>query len=126
VTLPPLGPENVLIQMSLPDPVVPNTASLLLGQAYGFDVDVDARTSADEHFTIYDFRALPQAQTGSGCHGFLLAPTCGMINPNGTPNLADVICNTIGAQQQAAGFIESSGTVVPPNRPAQVSGIPCP
>ncbi len=128
VTIPPLGPENILMQMSRPDPVVPNSSSLLLGLAYDFDLDLttDPFTSNDTHFAIYDFTGLPQATMGSGCHGFLLAPTCGAFNEDGTPNLPDILCNTAGAQIQAAGFLESSGTVVPPKRPGQVSGIPCP
>jgi hypothetical protein len=128
VEIPALGPENILMQMSRPDPVVTNSSSLLLGLAYGFDLDptVEPFASNDEHFQIWDFTGLPQTMSGSGCHGFLLAPICGAINDNGTPNLPDILCNTAGAQIQAAGFLESGGAVVPPMRPAQVSGIPCP
>lgn len=122
-----LGAENVLIQMSRPDPVVSNQASLLLGIAYGRDLDLTMVpfVSNDERFQIYDFSMLNRPE-GSGCHGWLLAPSCGQVDMNGAPNLPDILCNTIGAQQQAAGFLDSSGDNVPPQRPTQVSGIPCP
>lgn len=123
-----LGPDKVLIQMSRPDLVVNNQATLLLGLSYGRDLDLTMMpfASNDDRFQIYDFSELGEATMGSGCHGWLLAPTCGRVDMNGAPDLPDVLCNTIGAQQQAAGFIDSSGDNVPPQRPAQVSGIPCP
>jgi pimeloyl-ACP methyl ester carboxylesterase len=69
----------------------------------------------------------PQTQEyETGCHGWLLGPICGELDAMGAPNLPDILCTTIGAQLQAAGFVASGGTNVPPQRPAQVAGIPCP
>jgi hypothetical protein len=52
---------------------------------------------------------------GGGCHGFLLAPTCGQC-------VEDTLCTTFGAQQQAAGFVDSGGMSVGPRRPTMPLG----
>ncbi|MCK6550539.1 hypothetical protein L6R52_32175 [Myxococcota bacterium] len=107
----PIGPDKVLIQMSLPDPVVPNDASYALGRSYGFALD-----GSDDNFQIFDFSGVT-APTSSGCHSFLLAPICGEC-------LVDTICNSFGAQQQAARFIASSGATVGSQVPT-IPGLPC-
>ncbi len=120
----PLGRDKVLMQMSRPDPVVPNITSGLLGIAYGMDVSFIPTAngisvdSNDTNFAVYDFSMLPQATVGSGCHGFILAPTCGT-------DLIDTLCNTLGAQQQAAVFVDTAGATLPAPRPAQVAGQAC-
>jgi hypothetical protein len=117
-----LGTDKILMQMSQPDPVVPNVATQLLASGYGF---LGANGPTD-HFQIYDFSdraSYPQAFAGSGCHGFLLAPTCGRI---GATALQDAFCNTVGAQTQAAAFLESGGAVIAPKRPQSVGPLPCP
>lgn len=92
----PLGANNVLLQMSMPDPVVSNDASHALATAYY------GTSMADwgPNFQPYDFTVLPQATQGSGCHSFLLAPVCGQC-------LFDNICNTLGSQIQAAAFVRA-------------------
>src|SRR5262249_26990621 len=99
----PLGSENIMLQMSEPDPVVSNQATHALATAlYG--------TSSQhwpQNYQRSDFTRLPQATVGSGCHGFLLGPLCGQC-------LYDNICNTLSAQVQAAGFIRT-GTIISRN-----------
>lgn len=116
-----LGLENILIQMSVPDPVVNNAATGLLAASYGLatlDLQTGTATPTSDRFQIFDFSALPQAAQGSGCHGFILAPTCGV-------DLVDSICNSIGAQAQAGAFLADQMSVAD-KRPATVAGIPCP
>lgn len=108
-----LGADRVLMQISQPDPVVANIASRQLGSAYGFDV-----MGGDEHYQVFDFTNLPNATQGSGCHGFLVAPICGAC-------LEATLCNTFGAQIQAAGFIASSGAnITPVDQMTLFSGSP--
>lgn len=105
---PPLTKEKILIQMSKPDPVVANVSTYALAQAYGIKTD-----GSDNHFQPYDFTGLPAATQGSGCHAWLLAPRCGRC-------LIDVLCQTLGAQIQAAQFVNSSAATVTPKTPAMV------
>lgn len=123
-----VGNANILMQMSLPDPVVPNAATGILAATYGF-ADLNRMTGmitpTDEQFQIYDFSALPQATIGSGCHGWILQPTCGRLDMDGDLDVADALCNSIGAQEQAGSFLLDQMAVAP-KRPATVSGIPCP
>jgi hypothetical protein len=123
-----LGLDNVLIQMATDDPVVPNAATALLAASYGL-ADLDLRTGTatptSDRFQIYDFTALPQSRIGSGCHGWILQPTCGGFDMNGDLDVADALCNSIGAQLQAGEFLLNQMSVAD-QRPATVSGIPCP
>jgi hypothetical protein len=96
----PLGIDKILMQMSRPDPVVSNQATYALATSY-FGVD---QTQWPDNFQPYNFTNLPEARIGSGCHGFLLAPNCGQC-------LFDNICNTLGAQIQAAGFVRTGQIV---------------
>lgn len=92
----PLGSENILLQMSMPDPVVSNNASRALATSY-YGTEM---SDWGPNFQTYDFENLPQATEGSGCHSFLLAPVCGQC-------LFDNICNTLGSQIQAAAFVRA-------------------
>lgn len=96
----PFGAGKVLLQVAQPDPVFSNASSRALASAFGFRTD-----GTDDHYQIYDFATLPSATQGSGCHPFLLAPVCGRC-------LIDTICQTVGAQTQAAGFIDSGATTI--------------
>jgi pimeloyl-ACP methyl ester carboxylesterase len=120
-----LGTDKLLMQISQPDPVVPNIASQLLGGAYGFLAD----GAPTDRYQVYDFSdatRYPQARNGSGCHGFLLAPICGNLQL-GPAALVDGFCNTVGSQTQAASFLESGGTRVGPKRPASLGpNLNCP
>lgn len=107
------GPDNVLMQMVVPDPVVTNQSSVFLAGAYGF-LPPENNPRAD-HFNVYDMSALPAANTGSGCHGFMLTPfgaagACGEC-------FTDALCNTTGAQLQALSFLESDGQTIPSTKP---------
>ena len=122
-----VGSKQVMMQMVLPDPVVTNLSSFALAGAYGF---LPAETSPlADHFEIFDMSALPQASDGSGCHGFLFTPIASNGEACGAC-LTEALCNSLGAQIQAASFLESGdGTVSA--RPDQVAGIfdctnPCP
>lgn len=122
-----IGSNQVMIQMVQPDPVVTNLSSVALAGAYGY---LPAATSPlADHFQVYDMTALPQAASGSGCHGFLLTPIASNGEACGAC-LTEALCNSLGAQIQAAGFLEGGdGTV--PARPDSVAGIfdctnPCP
>lgn len=106
------GVDNVLMQMSLPDPVVTNLATYALAYS-GYGI-----APGNERLQIYDFSALPNARVQSGCHGFILAPICGEC-------LVDTLCNTLGAQEQAARFLESDAADIASARPLQVAGFPC-
>lgn len=113
------GPENVLMQMVMPDKVVTNQASYFLAGAYGF-LPPENNPRAN-HFNVYDLSALPAANTGSGCHGFLFAPftaggMCGEC-------LSDALCNTTGAQLQALSFLESGGTTIPSTKPLALNPL---
>jgi hypothetical protein len=105
----PLTPAKILMQMSLPDPVVPNVSAFALAAAYGFKID-----GSDPHFQIYDFRMHPQSMQGTGCHPFLLAPVCGHCAPTANVGAAiqDNLCQSLGAQHQAADFIASGGATI--------------
>lgn len=107
------GVDNILMQVSMPDPVIPNVASEALGAAYGFATD---NTSGG--YQVYDFSMLPQATMGFGCHGFLLAPVCGAC-------FLDTLCMTFGAQQQAATFIATEGEIVGNRVPDSIAGMSC-
>ncbi|MBI2374468.1 MAG: Ig-like domain-containing protein [Deltaproteobacteria bacterium] len=92
--IPALGADKVLIQMVKPDGVVANFTTLALGRALGFDPDDNSATS---HFQTYDFTS-----TGAvDCHGFLLDPSCTL------PDLETGLCYSLGAQEQAARFIDN-------------------
>lgn len=98
----PLGANKVLIQMSMPDPVVSNDASYALARGYGFTPGVS------DNFQTYDFTSITRPE-GSGCHSFLLAPICGAC-------LNDLLCTTFGAQIQASTFVASGGAIVAPQK----------
>ena len=106
-----LGVDRVLMQMSRPDPVITNVAARFLADAYGLDVNDPAGP-----YQLYDFSALPQSQVGSGCHSFLLAPICGEC-------VAEALCETIGAQTQAAVFLETEGQTITGQRPSAIPGF---
>lgn len=133
--------DNILQQVAIPDPVVANEANFRLATAYGFgfDASMGFPVSQTEQLQIYDFTTAPgsgAAPGSGGCHGFLLNP----FNPMGDPttdvcgsSLVDAICNTVGAQQQLSGFINSGGMTVPPQTPAAIGPLdmmggtlPCP
>ena len=104
---PNLGSDNVLLQISRPDPVVPNFTSEQLGAAYGFDV-----AGEDERYQVYDFSAFE----GDNCHGFLLAPACGAC-------FEEQLCRTFGAQVQAATFLGTGGAMAGPQVPDSLAGV---
>lgn len=106
----PLGTNRLLLQMSRPDPVVHNPSTLRLANAYGFDL-----AGGDRRFQTYDFTGRPGAETGGGCHGFLLQPSCGRCPQ-------EALCATFGAQQQAAAFVNSAGMTVADQLPMSLLG----
>ncbi|MFO0724917.1 MAG: Ig-like domain-containing protein [Myxococcota bacterium] len=100
---PPITPAKILIQMAVPDRVVPNSTTRALGRAYGFDPADNSQTS---HFRTYDFGS--SANAAANCHAFILSPDamgCGA-------SLTEMICSTFGAQQAAARFTFSNGAVI--------------
>ncbi|MEM7674545.1 MAG: hypothetical protein AAF449_00930, partial [Myxococcota bacterium] len=108
------GFENILMQVAIPDPVVPNPLSEALATRYGFQLDDDTGP-----YQQYDFSSLDQSMVGGGCHGFLLSPTCGQC-------LTDSLCVTLGAQIQAATFLQSEGQVISSRvPPALGEGLSC-
>jgi hypothetical protein len=109
----PLGTDRLLIQMAVPDLVVSNRSSEILGSAYGFATD-----GSDAQFQRYDFSGVPNIPAGSGCHGFLLYPVCGACT-------CDALCATFGSQLQAAGFLASGSASIGPQRPPSLPGIDC-
>jgi pimeloyl-ACP methyl ester carboxylesterase len=114
---PALGTDRVMQQMALPDPVVANLSSFLLGGAYGF-VDLATQMPTSDQFQIYDFTAAPN----DSCHGWLLTfgdPLSGFCGAD----INDAICNTYGAQAQAAAFVDSAGMTVGPQQPTDIGGI---
>lgn len=119
--IPPLTTNKILIQMAIPDPVVSNQSTLALAASYGFDT---MNTGMTSHFQVYDFSTAPAP---SGCHGFTLAPSCPFAN--GQLDVVQAICATYGAQQQAAAYIASGGTMIT-KRGADLTlagqMIPCP
>lgn len=102
--------DKLLMQVATPDLVIPNLSSQLLGNAYGFDL-----MSMDPQYQAYDFTSAPAAGVGTGCHGFLLAPTCGAC-------ALDALCQTFGAQAQAATFLATGGMTVGPQTPDTLLG----
>lgn len=119
-----IGADNLLMQMSLPDPVVTNEATFILAALYGF---VDGQGVPNERLQIWDFSMVPAGSVSSGCHGFILAP--GVLDGGNFlfcgDDVVDALCNTIGAQEQAASFSLDQANISP-QRPATVSGLPCP
>ncbi|MCC7386801.1 MAG: hypothetical protein IT384_33505 [Deltaproteobacteria bacterium] len=112
-TIPPLGASKVLVQMAVPDLVIPNSATRALGRSYGFNPDDNGTSS---HFQTYEF---PAPRPDTNCHGFILAPSCGA-------STVDAICATFGAQQQAARFIASGGTMVGSRSATLPAPLTCP
>jgi len=114
---PALGSDRVLQQVALPDPVIANETSFALGGAYGF-VDLMAMPPMPTslRFQLYDFTTAPRA---TGCHGFLLQPGDPIGGFCGT-DINDAVCNTYGAQAQAAGFLDSAGMSVPNQQPEEI------
>lgn len=110
--VPALGADKVLIQMVVPDLVVPNSTTIALGESYGFDPNNNTGTS---HFQTYDYsdmNSLPNpSPAGSGCHAFLLQPTAG-CQDDVADGLFGTLCATFGAQQQVARFIATGGATV--------------
>jgi pimeloyl-ACP methyl ester carboxylesterase len=104
----PIGADKMLIQMAIPDPVVPNGTSRALANAYGFSLTDNSATS---RFQTYDFGTA----TPGNCHGFILAPLerCGgQDQAPGIGRVTAAICTTLGAQQQAVRFIGSGGSMI--------------
>jgi hypothetical protein len=104
----PIGANKVLLQMAIPDPVVPNGTTRALANAYGFSLTDNSDTS---RFQTYDFGTA----TPGSCHGFILAPLerCGGQDlPPGIGSVTAAICTTLGAQQQAVRFIGTGGTTI--------------
>lgn len=106
---PPFGADGILMQVSRPDPVIPNPASARLGTAYGFDLE------NSDNYRVYDFRTFPEAMVGTGCHLFLFSPSCGAC-------FQDNLCYTFGAQRQAALWIDSGGAPAASPRPETLLG----
>ncbi len=106
-----LGTDKVLVQMTIPDLVVPNGPTRDLGRAYGFDPTDNSATS---HFQTYDFSA-----SGTNCHAFLLLPAPGCQTDAGAQG---AVCATFGAQQQAARFIATGGAMVGSRTPQGIPG----
>jgi hypothetical protein len=106
MSIPAFGNERVLIQMTMPDRVVPNPTTLALGRVIGLN---PADNSATSHYQTYNVG-------GVDCHGFLLLPNpahCGLPGPGEQSAFNNSLCATLGAQAQVAGFIASGGTTVP-------------
>lgn len=107
MTIPAFGNERILVQMAVPDQVIPNATTRALGGVYGFN---PADNSASSHFQTYNVG-------GTDCHGFLLLPnpaSCGVPGPNNDPTaFENSLCATLGSQRQIAGFIASGGATVP-------------
>lgn len=129
--------DNILQQVAIPDPVVPNTSNFRLAAAYGFPFDptMTPPVSGTEQLQIYDFSMTAGAMPGDGggCHGFLLNPFVSGGTEVCGANLVDAICNTVGAQLQLSGFINSSGATVSAQQPAAIGpldlmggSLPCP
>jgi len=113
--VPPITPAKVLIQMAVPDLVVTNPTTIALGKAYGFDPTDNSATS---HFQTYNFAS------GGNCHGFILFPgTCTSTELGNGPFSG--FCATFGAQQQAARFIATGGTMVGPRNPMGFGALGC-
>ena len=104
------GADNILMQVSVPDPVVTSSSSEALGRSYGFSVSGD-----DPQYQTYDCSASPPP---GGGHGFLLIPVCGACP-------LEALCNTVGVQTQSVTYIASDGQVITPQTPADVAGQSC-
>lgn len=111
---PALTSAKILMQMAIPDRVVPNSTTLALGRAYGFNPADNGPTS---HFRTYDF--MTSADPTKNCHGFILSPDTAGCGASAN----EMLCSTFGAQQAAARFIASGGTVIGDRK---ASGIPPP
>ncbi len=106
MSIPAFGNDRILMQMAIPDGVVPNATTKAMGGVYGFDFRDNSATS---HFQTYNVG-------GTDCHGFLLLPNpavCGVAGPGTQSAFNNSLCATLGAQRQAAGFIASGGNAVP-------------
>jgi hypothetical protein len=115
----PITPDRVLIQMSKPDLVVANVSTEALARGlYG------SMPGPGDNLQIYDFTHTMASTRGTGCHGFLLGPLCGRCDHAvATDGLVDNLCNSIGAQQQAANFIATGR--IGGQIPTDVQGFPC-
>lgn len=115
---PALGTDRVLQQVALPDPVITNTSSFLLGGSFGiFDLVEQMPTSPQ--FQIFDLTDAPRDPVGGGCHGFLLQfgdPIGGFCGSD----INDALCTTFGAQAQAAEFLDSAGMTVSSQQPTEL------
>lgn len=106
MNIPAFGNQRILMQMAIPDGVIPNPTSRALGGVYGFN---PADNSATSHFQTYNIG-------GTDCHGFVLLPNpavCGAPGPEGQDAFENALCATLGAQRQIAGFLASGGVTVP-------------
>lgn len=110
--VPALGVDKVLVQMVVPDLVVPNGPTRALGGAYGFDPTDNSETS---HYQTYDY----SGGAAQNCHGFLLVPTPGCQS---VASATGSVCATFGAQQQAARFIATGGMTVGSRVPQGIPG----
>lgn len=110
---PSYGADRILMQISQPDPVLTNTASQQLAAALGFDL-----VGGDDRYQVYDFSNLPASSETFGCHGFLVDPRCGEC-------FEAALCNTFGAQSQAATFIATRGATIQGQTAVAIPGIDC-
>ncbi len=97
-----LGTDGIMMQVAIPDLVVPNVMSESLAGVYGFSTSGPVGP-----YQAYDFSRLPEATSGLGCHDFLLEPSCGVC-------FEEALCATFGAQEQSATFIASGGQTIAP------------
>jgi hypothetical protein len=97
--IPPIGADNVLMQMAQPDRVVRNFTSVRLGEAYGLDPSDNGSMS---HFQTFAFPA------GQDCHAFLID----ISGAGCTASPIEAVCSALGAQAQAARFLASGGAAV--------------
>ncbi len=103
------GTDAILMQVSIPDIIVTSSASEALAERYDFS------TTEDPQYQGYDCSVSPSSFGG---HGFLLAPVCGACPQ-------ETLCNTIGAQIQAATFAASDGQVISAQTPETLGGLSC-
>lgn len=102
-----------LMQMAKPDPVIPNAATQAL-----WGVSSLKRGGAADP-ALQTWEGSPLAGNNS-CHSFLLSPVC--APKDATPScLNAAVCQTIGAQQQAIGFLDDP--TAPVSGPAQATGL---
>ena len=105
-----LGLDKIMMQVVIPDAVVPNVTSEALAARYSFDTE-------DEQgpYQTYDCSTPLDPTPGAG-HGFLFLPVCGACP-------AEALCTTFGAQAQAVTFIASGAQVISSQIPTLPPGL---